>query len=94
MRPDACTLPTAEVPMRLAEFDALLATARLRDRTGSTRLRLVLDAPIETVRDLAARESECCSFFDFGVTPLGDVVEVTVTVPPAYVGVLDALAAR
>jgi hypothetical protein len=80
--------------IRLAEFDALLATVRLRERPHPTRLRLVLDAPVAVVRDLAARESECCSFFDFGVTPLGDVVEVTVTVPPAYVGVLDALAAR
>jgi hypothetical protein len=94
MTPDACTLPTHERPLRLAEWDALFTTASLAARESPTRLRLVLAAPEATVRDLAARESECCSFFDFGVTPVPDAVELTVDVPPAYVDVLDSLAAR
>jgi hypothetical protein len=41
--PQACTLPTADQPLRQAEFDALFATAvRAFDRPDPTRLRLTL----------------------------------------------------
>jgi hypothetical protein len=95
---DACTLPTAERPLRLAEIDALFATAaRSVDRLDPRHLRLSLAGGEEltaTVRDLTDRESACCSFFGFTVTPAGDAVTLDVTVPDAYVHVLDALAAR
>src|SRR5215472_5676154 len=32
--PDGCTLPTAELPLRRAEFDDLFGTAVARDRLG------------------------------------------------------------
>lgn len=94
--PAACTLPTAERPLRLAEFDDLFATAlRGQDRRSPTVLRWRLDPAAEpTARDLTARETACCSFFTFTVTPAGDALTVEVTVPPAHVPVLDALAAR
>jgi hypothetical protein len=39
--PAACTLPTAEQPLRVAEFDDLFATSvRAVDRVGPTVLRL------------------------------------------------------
>jgi hypothetical protein len=91
MNLDECTLPTAEQPLRVAELGALFATARVSERLAPTRLRLELTAPEETVRDLTARESECCSFFDFGIVASPGVVELTITVPPAYAGVLDEL---
>ena len=69
--PEACTLPTAEQPLRLAEFDALFTAAvRGSTRLSPTHLRLQLtgDPDLEAVvRDLTVRESECCSFFMFGV---------------------------
>jgi hypothetical protein len=100
--PDACTLPTAERPLRLAEFDDLFATAVRRVETaGPTRARMWLSGPpgLEaTVRDLAARESECCSFFTFTTTaaPAGDGTTLTldVEVPPPYADVLDSLVQR
>ena len=92
--PAACTLPTAERPLRIAEFDALFATAQTLDRPEATRLILSLDAPGATVRDLTARESECCSFFDFTVADRPGGVHLTIAVPPAHIDVLDALAAR
>ncbi|MGC5022387.1 hypothetical protein [Micromonospora sp. DT47] len=94
--PQACTLPTREQPLRLAEFDELFTTAlREQRRRGPTRLRWRLDPAAEdTVRDLTARESECCSFFTFAVTRTGSAVEVDVRVPDAHVEVLDALVAR
>jgi hypothetical protein len=94
--PEACTLPTVERPLRLAEFDDLFATAlRGQQRLSPTVLRWLLDAATEpTVRDLAARESSCCSFFSFSFVPDGDAVRLDVAVPAAHVEVLDALADR
>ncbi|MBA3310648.1 MAG: hypothetical protein H0U28_11455 [Nocardioidaceae bacterium] len=95
--PSACTLPTAERPLRVAEFDELFASA-LRDlrRVAPTRLELEIDAAAEArARDLAARESDCCSFFTFDFTP-GRPGRMTfgVTVPATHVDVLDAVADR
>ncbi|MEU5943893.1 hypothetical protein ABZ807_33200 [Micromonospora sp. NPDC047548] len=94
--PQACTLPTGERPLRLADFDDLFATAlREQRRLAPTRLRWRLDPEAEdTARDLTARESRCCSFFTFTLTRTDSAVEVDVRVPDAHVEVLDALAAR
>lgn len=113
---DACTLPTAEQFPRIAEFAALFTTAlRGQERRGPGWLRLVLaadgnadgeaDGDVEaTVRGLIARESACCSFFDFHLTPShtdgngdGDagedrVLVLDVRVLDAGVDVLDGLA--
>jgi hypothetical protein len=92
--PDACTLPTAERPLRLAEFDELFATAVRRvERLAPTHVRLHLTGPASLagmVRDLAARETECCSFFTFTVTSHDDAVVLDVEVPPAYTDVLTS----
>jgi hypothetical protein len=95
---DACTLPTAEQPLRLAEFDTLFAERLVHvDRLEPERAVLVLrDGPgvADTVADLAARESSCCSFFDFGLDRADDRLRLTVSVPPARADVLAALADR
>ena len=92
----ACTLPSADRPRRLAEFDALFATSlREQTRPSPTALRWLLDPDAEaTARDLTARESECCTFFDFSFTPEGDALRLDVRVPPAHTAVLDDLAER
>ncbi|MFF1817808.1 hypothetical protein ACFVWG_10970 [Kribbella sp. NPDC058245] len=94
--PASCTLPTVEQPIRVAEFDDLFnAYVQGAERVDATTLRLTLAADAEAAaRDLAGRESSCCSFFGFDFIPAGDVMEMTVTVPAAHVAVLDALAAR
>jgi hypothetical protein len=91
---DGCTLPTAQRPLRRAEFDSLFTTLVRSERIGSGHLRLVLDAPAETVRDLTDRETECCSFFQFTVSPQPSGVILDIEVPPVRVPVLDAIAAR
>ena len=95
---DACTLPTPERPLREAEFDALFA-AHLQscERPEPTSLRLNLDggAGVEAAtRKLVARESSCCSFFDFDLVRAGDLLVLDVRVPAARVEVLDGLARR
>ncbi|MEV4115634.1 hypothetical protein [Nonomuraea sp. NPDC049695] len=96
--PAECTLPTAERPLRVAEFDELFAAAlRGLERVGPTHLRLMLDGGSqveETARDLTARETRCCSFFAFSLTPGDARLVVDVEVPAAHVGVLDGLQAR
>jgi hypothetical protein len=95
---DACTLPTPERPLREAEFDALFAThLRSCERPAPTSLRLSLDGGpgVEaTTRELVARESSCCSFFDFHLVRAGDLLVLDVRVPAARVEVLEGLARR
>lgn len=96
--PQSCELPSAAQPLRVAEFDALFATAlRASSRLAATRLRLVLDSAAEaTARELTERETACCSFFTFTFQPGSDAgtVLLEIEVPAAQVAVLDALAER
>jgi hypothetical protein len=91
--PEACTLPTAERPLRAVEFDELFAVSLSVERSEPTRLDVTLPADVEpTARNLADRESQCCSFFAFDFEPAGDGVLMHIGVPPTQVKVLDALA--
>ncbi len=96
----ACALPTAEQPLRAAEFDELFATALSgMDRVAPTRLRLLLGGATAVMeaglRDLVARETECCSFFAFTIERVdGDRLHLDVEVPAERIDVLDAIAAR
>ncbi|WP_371401966.1 hypothetical protein OHA10_29160 [Kribbella sp. NBC_00662] len=91
--PDACTLPTAERPFRVAEFDQLFADhLRSANRVDPRTLDLTLDpASRATVEDLTARELECCSFFTFTLTAYADHLRLRITVPPTQTAVLDGL---
>ncbi|WP_308248440.1 hypothetical protein [Nocardia sp. MH4] len=79
--------------LRVAGFDRFFAEhVESGRRPAPTRLELSLSAGAETTaRELAARESSCCSFFVF--TFDGDAI-MRIEVPAAQVAVLDALAAR
>jgi hypothetical protein len=93
--PEACTLPGAELPLRRKEFAALFAASlRGLQRLDGARLRMTLsgDTDQSTVLDLTARETACCSFFTFTVQAVEGAVLLDVSVPPAYVDVLDGLA--
>src|SRR5215208_34312 len=93
----ASTLPSVEQPLRLAEFDDFFQTAvRRATRTRDTQLDLVIAAASEaSARDLADRESGCCSFFEFSFTPgADDSVVMGIGVRNQHVDVLDALHAR
>ncbi|MET0765386.1 MAG: hypothetical protein ABWY29_11005 [Blastococcus sp.] len=106
---DACTLPNADQPLRVAEFDELFA-ASLRDARpsaeGKPMARLLLggdDTLPARVQRLADAETSCCSFFTFTVTrldtekkqsPRETLVALDVEVPAARTDVLDALVRR
>lgn len=96
--PPACTLPTAQQPLRRSEFDGLFASAvRSVERVDRLRVRLELvpePAVAARAANLMVRETECCSFFTFTLTATGGRLSADVTVPPGQVQVLDALADR
>jgi hypothetical protein len=93
--PEACTLPTEQRPFRIAEFDDLFGHVLRWVRRAPTLLELAIPADLDAaVRDLARRESECCSFFTFEFDSAGADVVMRISVPPARVEVLDALQAR
>jgi len=104
---DACTLPSAEQPLRVAEFDDLFtATLRAVERSPTaTRARLVLAGEpglAERVQRLADAETACCSFFTFTVARLdadpggaaATALALDIEVPAARTEVLAALLAR
>ena len=91
-------MPTAEQPLRIAEWDELIATAVTgvgRPAAEQAIVRLRPDPAVAArAGDLAVRETQCCSFFTFGLIASGGGLELTVTVPPAQTAVLDALLDR
>ena len=93
----SCTLlPTAEQPLRAAEFDALFADALVAVETPDATTAVLRLGPgaAARARDLAARETACCSFFSFAVAEHDDAVVMAVTVPPDRAAVLGGLAVR
>ena len=83
---DACTMPTAERPLRLAEFDALFATAVRRGERRGSDVRMYLtgeEGLVEQVRDLAERETSCCSFLTFALVGPDQDPTLDISVPPA-----------
>lgn len=96
--PDACTLPTADQPLRLAEFDALFAAdvTDVQQPSADTALLILRpDARIAArAADLAARETACCSFFEFTLTATGGQLTMRIRTPPAQQRVLDAVVER
>jgi hypothetical protein len=95
--PQACTLPTAERPLRTAEFDELFAKAREVSRRDDTTLVLELEPTPEVAAraaDLAMREIGCCSFFTFTLELATETVSLTIGVVPGQTAVLDAITER
>src|SRR5262249_23196727 len=95
---DACTLPTAERPLRRGRVrNPVPADPDEGHPPGPRHLRLILtggDDLDARVRDLTAREQECCSFFTFTITtPAPDQVVLDIEVPASRTTVLDGLAA-
>ena len=94
--PESCSLPTVEQPLRVDEFDQLFRDSVLRfTRRSATNLVLVLGADAESsARELAERETGCCSFFDFQFGSSGSDVAMSINVAESQTDVLDALTER
>lgn len=93
--PEACTLPTVERPLRVAEFDRLFAQATAAvERLGPQAARITLPPSPETAAEAASlvvRETGCCSFFTFSLIATGGRVHLDIAVPESQIPVLDSL---
>jgi hypothetical protein len=86
-----------ERPLRLAEFDELFRESVARVDRDRLTARLTLhgkDGLLARVADLTARESECCSFFEFGLDGDDRELVLSITVPAARADILHALTDR
>lgn len=96
--PAACTLPTAEQPLRRAEFDALFSRDVLDiAQTSPPQITLALRPDPEVAAraaKLAAAETGCCSFFTFGLTITDGRIDMVISAKSPHEDVLAALAAR
>ncbi|GAA2624767.1 hypothetical protein SMC26_18410 [Actinomadura fulvescens] len=96
--PDACTLPTAERPLRTAEFDKVFTkTVTRAEFMEPARLRLSLSAGPRATGEIAAllaAETACCSFFTFTLTIAAETTSLEVTVPARRTDVLNGFAAQ
>lgn len=94
---DACTMPTPDRPLRLAEFDALFSSAVRDVERRGVAVRMHLEGGpglVDRVRDLTDRETSCCSFFTFTIDGDDDDLTLDISVPPTRREILDALADR
>ena len=101
---DFCTLPTAAQPLRLMEFDELFRNQIMSPRRiDAHRVEFTFanaEGLYAQISDLVARETACCSFFEF--TLEGDAQHVAdqdhlvlrVGVPASRDDVLEALTER
>jgi hypothetical protein len=97
MTTDACTMPTSERPLRLAEFDQLFAenVRRVERRPDGVTLHLSGTRGLRRkVEELTNRESECCTFFSFSVAGNDERLTLGISVPPMRREILDGVAAR
>lgn len=96
--PPACTLPTEEQPLRVAEFDDFFS----QDAVGLNWLspnQLRIDVRAEPdaashAASLAVRESGCCSFFTFELPISAGAVGLVVSTVKTHAAVLEALGDR
>ena len=92
--PVACTLTGGEQVDRAAEFAALFAGGLVDARRTEDELLLRFGRGEEdAVRDLLAREQECCPFLTMSITADDDSVTARIGAPTDGQPVLDAFAA-
>jgi hypothetical protein len=92
----ACTLPTAERPVRLGAWRSLLGTALSATSADSLTAEFHWPADAETAAaaaDVATREVACCGFFRFGMEITDDSVVLRATVPTGHEPVVTGLLA-
>lgn len=89
----ACSLNASDFKGRIAGVRSLASRALVRaDRQSPLRLRLVYAATaLAEVEELAANESQCCSFLDFALSHDTAGVYLAITAPIEALDVADQL---
>ena len=91
--PIACTLEAGAMPTRLADWDAILATARRRVALGETGLRVEFGADVDVAElaRLVVAEQRCCAFFSFALTVDGRGIGLEIVAPEGAARILADL---
>lgn len=89
----ACTLPVAEMPDRMDDWQLILAHVTGREPTADGGLRLSLDpaVPIQELARLVAAEQACCAFFAFAITVDARGVALEVSAPAQAADIVTAV---
>jgi DNA-binding transcriptional MerR regulator len=90
--PIACSLSSAGMAQRIADWRAVLDEAEGREPiTSGVRLRFGRGVDVAEVAALADAEQQCCQFFEFTLTVSDGFVTLDVTAPADAQAVLDDL---
>jgi len=89
--PITCTLSPADVPQRLADWQAVVGASEAQEPAdGGIRLRLPSNIDVAAVAALAAAEQTCCRFFTFRLT-IGATTTLDITGPPDALPLIETL---
>ncbi len=81
--PIACSLSSADVPERLADWKSALGSVLSRQPIpGGLRLALAPAVSLAHLVDLVVAEQQCCPFFCFAITVDARGPALEVTAPP------------
>lgn len=90
--PIACTLDPGDVPGRLDEWRAVLASAGSRVATPDGGLRIELgEVALDELARMVAAEHRCCAFFSFAITVDRRGVALEVRAPEGAEAALGSL---
>jgi DNA-binding transcriptional MerR regulator len=91
--PIACTLSAAEMPGRMADWEAVLARAVGREAfDGGLRIRFPAEPELAAeLAGLAAAEQGCCSFYEFAIVIAPGATVLDVRAPADAAALVDAL---
>jgi hypothetical protein len=90
--PIACTLQAGSYQERLTWLAQLARDGLLGMSRDDLRLELRYAPNVaDRVRDMVAKEQECCAFLNFELSENGEDVRLTITVPERARDVADAI---
>ena len=90
--PIDCTLDAADMPARLADWQAALASAVSRESIDNgVRLTFPPGTSLGALADLIIAEQECCMFFRFAITVDARGAALEVTAPPEAIDLVHTL---
>jgi hypothetical protein len=90
--PIACTLAPADMPVRLAAWQDVVATVVAREPIDNgVRLILPTGASLGSLADLVAAEHQCCMFLRFAITVDTRGAALEVSAPTEAIDVVHSL---
>ena len=90
----ACSLSDTERRERLEDWRRLRDRSLIQPIRGGVRLVFQPDHSMFAVADLAQREAECCPFYDFTLSVIGEERTLDITAGPGREAAVEAFLGR